>query len=483
MTARPGILNEFGRPYRGNGHGRRALAEVTTPAAHRQGRLEGTYDEALTTRHNAAHWVAADRLDADAANSLSVRKKIRERARYEVANNSYLKGIVLTAANHEVGTGPTLQIQTSSVGFNAMVEARFAQWAEAIDLPGKLRTMVQARQIDGEAFGILVSNPAAEGVQLDFRLVECDQVTSPYYSPKTQNYVDGITLDDLGNPVRYDILKVHPGASFIGEKFGEFDTLDARFVMHLFRADRPGQHRGTSELLPALSLFPALRRYTLATLAAAETAAGITVLLETDLAPGGEPDEIAPGSVEIPRGAMVQTPMGWKAKQIAAEHPNTMFEAFRREIVNEAARCLNMPYNIAACNSAQYNFASGRLDHQTYFAAVGVNQSHLARHVLQPLFRAWFAEAALVYGWQVPPSAIPAHAWCFVGQPYCDPEAEANAIRTRLASGMTTHPREFARLGLDVADEWQKGAEALGMTVEEYQALIRQTVFPAPKAF
>ena len=43
---------------------------------------------------------------------------------------------------------------------------------------------------------------------------------------------------------------------------------------------------------------------------------------------------------------------------------------FKKEILNEIARCLGMPYNISAGNSSGYNYASGRLDHQTYFKAV-----------------------------------------------------------------------------------------------------------------
>jgi len=44
----------------------------------------------------------------------------RNPARYEVANNAYARGIVLTLANDVVGTGPRLQMPTD--GPEAMVE-------------------------------------------------------------------------------------------------------------------------------------------------------------------------------------------------------------------------------------------------------------------------------------------------------------------------------------------------------------------------
>ncbi len=47
---------------------------------------------------------------AGLAGSVNVRRILRNRARYEVANNSYARGIVLTLANDVIGTGPRLQM-------------------------------------------------------------------------------------------------------------------------------------------------------------------------------------------------------------------------------------------------------------------------------------------------------------------------------------------------------------------------------------
>ena len=47
-------------------------------------------------------------------------------ARYEVANNSYAKGIVLTLANDVVGTGPRLQMLLDDPAANQLVEQEFS---------------------------------------------------------------------------------------------------------------------------------------------------------------------------------------------------------------------------------------------------------------------------------------------------------------------------------------------------------------------
>ncbi len=171
-----------GRAARGASRGRRqpACAEASAFAratADRTagGLLRARFDSAQTTPDNRRHWAAADGLSADAAASPDVRRVLRNRARYEVANNSYARGIVLTLANDVVGTGPRLQMLTSDADANRRIEAAFAEWSAAVDLPGKLRTMRMARASDGEAFAVLFANDALPGpVTLDLRLVEAD---------------------------------------------------------------------------------------------------------------------------------------------------------------------------------------------------------------------------------------------------------------------------------------------------------------------
>ncbi len=70
------------------------------------------FDSAKTTPENRKHWANADGLSPNAAINPEVRRVLRNRARYEVANNSYAKGIVLTLANDTIGTGPRLQMLT-----------------------------------------------------------------------------------------------------------------------------------------------------------------------------------------------------------------------------------------------------------------------------------------------------------------------------------------------------------------------------------
>src|SRR5690348_11747409 len=80
--------------------------------------LRARYDAAQTNGDNRNHWANADDLSAARANSAGVRHILRRRSRYEIANNSYARGIVTTLANDVVGTGPRLQLLTQYAAAN-----------------------------------------------------------------------------------------------------------------------------------------------------------------------------------------------------------------------------------------------------------------------------------------------------------------------------------------------------------------------------
>ena len=468
------------------GLGRAPTARVRAVRSGLRALLAG-YDAAATNDENRRHWANADGLSADAAASPEVRRLLRNRARYEVANNSYAKGIVLTLANDVIGTGPRLQMLTEAPEVNQRIEREFGRWAKTVGLAEKLRTLRTARAADGEAFVILGSNPKLPGaVKLDLRLIEADQVTTPDLSILNPDAIDGIVFDELGNPVEYHVLKVHPGDTRAGAGLGlSYDRVPADAVIHYFRADRPGQSRGIPDLTPALPLFAQLRRYTLAVLGAAETAADFAGILYTDAPPDGQTESVEPmDTIELEARSLLTMPGGWKMSQVQAEQPSTTYGEFKKELLNEIARCLNMPFNVAAANSSAYNYASGRMDHQTYFKSIRVEQEHVEDVVLDRILTAWIGEAVLVEGLLPQPArtrdAEFPHQWFWDGQEHVDPAKEATAQATRLASHTTTLASEYARVGRDWESELRQRAKEvalmaeLGLTPQQLQPIGKE---------
>jgi lambda family phage portal protein len=429
-------------------------------------RVKARYDAAQTTQDNFNHWAMADSLSADAGMTPAVRRVLRNRSRYEAANNSYCRGIVLTLANDVVGTGPRIKVNSASPKADRVIEQNFHAWMEAILLADKLRTMRHAQCVDGEAFAMMVSNPRLEGVQLDLRLIEADQVASP--TPWLLREVDGIEFDAAGNPNFYHLLKKHPGALYNLPTM-EYDRIDASMMMHTFRACRPNENRGVPELTPALPLFAMLRRYTLATLAAAETAADFAAVLFTN-APANELPDVEPFvPLNIQPRSMMALPEGWQLGQMQSEQPTTTYGNFKSEILNEIARCLNMPFNVAACNSSSYNYSSGRLDHQTYFKSIKIDREGLKSRILNRLFKAWAEEATLIRG-MIPDGAGPVvgwqWSWVWDGSEHIDPQSEASAQQIRLDANTTTLAAEYAALGKDWEVELTQRARELALMRE-----------------
>ncbi len=448
--------------------------------------LRGAFDAAKSSPLDRNHWLEADHLSADDAANPEVRKTLRERARYEIANNSIARGISLTLANDVIGTGPRLQLLTRDAGLNSHIEDAFARWAAATDFAAKLRTMKLARVQDGEAFALLLRAPL-EGtpVGLDMQLVEADQVAAPLGLFDDPRNKDGVILGPHGRPVKYQVLVEHPGSSASFDL--DYISYDARHVLHLFRADRPGQHRGVPEITPAIPLFAQLRRYTLAVLSAAESAADWAGVIYTDCPAGNEADDVkAMDAVQLRRNSLLTMPAGWKIGQLDPKQPASTYAEFKHEILNEIARCLNMPFNVAAANSADYNYASGRLDHQTYFKAIRVDQRYIEIAALDRVLLAWlemfFATddgldaADLVRG---NTGRLPPHRWFWDGAEHVDPLKEANAAAVRLAYGIGNIPAELARSGADWETSMNAAAKALGVPLAEYQALVRQKTFGA----
>jgi len=432
--------------------------------------IRARYDAATTTDDNARHWSNVDSLSANAAASHDVRQILRNRSRYETANNSYAKGIVLTLANNLIGEGPRLQVQTENREANEAVERQWSRWSREVNLAAKLRTMAHAKVVDGEAFALLTNNPNhLHPVELDLRLVEAEQVHTPDFVPM-ENHIDGIRFDAHGNPRSYDVLKHHPGSDTLDamEAVVDYSSVAADQVLHLFRVDRPGQQRGLPEIMPAMPLFAQLRRYTLAVISAAETAADFAAVLQTRQGADtsnsfGEDEADAPfagDALPVERGMMGALPEHYEVGQIRAEQPTTTYDGFVQTLLREIARCLLIPYNVAAGDSSAYNYASGRLDHQTYFKAIDVERGEWGWH-LDRLLLAFLDEATLIPG--VLPAGLPPfvdlpHTWLWGGHEHVDPMKEAKAEEIQLANGTTTLAAIYGRKGKDWLPEIRQKA-------------------------
>lgn len=475
----PPLVDQFGRPILSPQPERPALGESVV---RRRRQVNATYDAARTTTDHSNYWANADSYDADAANSRAVRETLVKRARYEVANNGYADGIARTYATAVVGTGPKLRMQSGSTGFNQLVESLWEQWTQAVQLRRKLWCMAHAKHQDGETFGVVRTNPGIrDAVKMDFVLYETEQFQSPYLTVNQPGKIDGMEFDEYGNPTVYELLRAHPGGTWQGVQY-DAERLPAEYVAHWFTMRRPGQHRGVPETSSTLNVGAASRRWREATIGAAEMAADFSVLLKTAFEPSQVAAMTPMDTTEIDKRMMTALPQGWDAYQMKAEHPASTYDMLNRALISEMSRPVSMPYNVAACDSSNYNYASGRLDHQTYHAALDLDRADCGLLVLSKIFWHWWQEAIRVYRLiggdpsAVSPMAM-RHKWDWPKHRVADVQAEAKANEIRLRTGQTTPSHIYSESGEDFEDKVQQLADDYGLSVDEMRAVLRDAIF------
>jgi hypothetical protein len=483
----PFLVDQYGDPLRSSRPSPKTRPEVVqvrrtrSPAEARAAEVHASYDAARDTDEFKNYWANADHLDADSANSKPVRKKLVSRSRYEAGSNGFVDGMYQTHANYLVRKGPKLRMKTISREFNTAVEAEFAKWSKATLWRRKLWCMAHAKIQDGEGFGLVQTNPKLRHpVKLDVCLIETEQCSTPQLPWGVKGYIDGVKFDEWGNPEHYDILPYHPGGQWRTMQYNQPDPVPAKFVLHWFTLRRPQQHRGVPELRSTLNVGAASRRWREATIAAAETAADLSILLRTQLNPNSDSDldPLRPfTSLPIEKRTMMALAQGWEPFQMRAEHPGTDYRGFLRSQISEQSRPKSMPHNLAAADSSDHSYASGRLDFQPYYMGLDNEREDANELVLEPLFRLWWAEAKWRFGWIGDDEEPPPHAWDWGPHPPIDQLTDVQAKDSRLKDGLTSLSALYAEDGEDFEDALEVMAKDYGKTTDEMRQILCDAIF------
>lgn len=445
--------------------------------------ISATFDNARRGATESSLFRGADSLAVTAALNPSVRKIVRERARYIVANCPYGWSMLSTFGTHVVGPWATVSFPAANVNRNVINEvvAAFDAWATKSRLWPKVQTMLRAKVTDGEAFALLTTDKTLvdddNKVTLNLRPIECDRVESYTEIVTRENEIDGIRFDENGHPLEYRILKMHPGDYRRMKPARGGDWVKAKFVIHYFDAIRPEQVRGVSDFVSALDI-PALQKsYRSAVAETAINAAATSGVLHTDAVPecyDDDGDQLGKCAVEMKpnttfqfqRGSLVTLPEGWNLTQLRAEQPTTLYADFVRALVAEMAACLSMPVNIAMCDSSQHNFASAKLDHMTYGDRIDKERAALSVEILDRVFFAWLDEYAVVES--LSPRTVAAlrkTEWRFTERRGADVMKDASADNTRLGNGTTNFDIIYSGKGMD----WERETDKL---IDQYASIL-----------
>ena len=449
-------------------------------------RASHLYDVARSSPNNDRRWQYAQDLSAAESHSPEMRRIIRNRARYEVANNSFATGLVAGLASDVVGIGPRLQISTGDPAADAAIEAEWEAWADETGLGDTLQTSVHASIEVGEAFWRFFDEPDNETVSLGFDLIEADRVAGEYIDG-LNDPGDGITYTRTGRPVSYNVLSEHPGAGVVPT----YSTkIQAGAIVHLFRQTRPGQLRGVSELAPALSAMAELRAYQRAVLLASEVAASQAMVIQKPGPVDDEGDAVSPlDVVDFEYASATTLPEGWQISGFSPTQPTANHPQYVRSQIVYIARCLNVPANIALGDSSGFNYASGRLDHQTYELVLASRRKRLETRLLDSLLARWLRMAV-----RNPASPVTremaeagrrvAHEWLWRNRGHVDPSKEIAAAIGRMDAGLSNRSIECGVLGRDweaVADQAAREKATIAEINERYGGESQSPAKPKPE--
>ena len=424
------------------------------------------YDAVNADRTYWPHWRNADTLTPDQLNNPLNRSILRSMARYEYSNNPWLFGLVNQVADDVIGTGARLQIEKESVKNTAIIESAFEAWAAEVKLTEILKNVKRGVARDGEAFIMLTTREANKSKVKLFPLAfACDRVTSPINGVTETNNIDGVFVDDFGVPIFYTIARQNPNASAVQD----WDKISADYVIHFFNANFAEQHRGVPEYSSCLNDIALLRRYTKATLDKMENASNISgVLKPKDSLEAQIETEIKPVAnftkFTLPSRSFVTLPLGYDLQQYELGNPTDSQQQFALNVKIDCARCLLATRNVVTGDSSNYNYASGRLDFQSYYRAINDIRHRIELEILDKIFGLWYAEFIAYDN-----AEIPAHSWFWDGFSHVDPVKESRSETLDMQNGSKTLVDVCAEHGRD----WKTQVDNR-LIVEKYEREQRE---------
>lgn len=443
------------------------------------------YDAARHTRRTRGWQAGSGSANAETQTTLET---LRNRSRDVVRNNPYAAGGLDALVSFQVGTGIVPRSATGNQALDKQWQAAFEAWAGNADVAGAMdfyalqAAAARARAQDGEALLRLVplsrreASAAGLDVPLQLQLLEADYISSFRDQLGTQLAAirQGVELDAWGKPVAYHLFTAHPGETW-GPAGMDTVRVPAGELLHLYRADRPGQLRGVPDLTPAIPRLRSLDEYEDAALEQAKVQACVAAFVTSDAGAAKGPLEaktsegearksLAPGLIERLRiGEQVQflTPSG------AGD-----FSPLAKHHLRAVAVGFGLTYDLLTGDLESANYSSLRAGRIAFKQRLARTQwLLLIPRLVAPVCQAWTRAAQLA-------GVLPATRGPWPLKygpprfPLLDPQTEMAGILAELRTGAMTWPQMVTEAGYDphsqLAEiaEWNISFDAAGIILD-----------------
>jgi lambda family phage portal protein len=381
--------------------------------------------------------------------------------------------------------------------FSVAAEAGFRSWAydpnfycdieRRLSFPAMIRLAFRNFLVEGESLAVLpwrqdrVSYGRARFATC-LQLIDPDRLSNPALAIDSLHRRGGIDLGEDGEPVAYHFREAHQGDWFAAAKSLTWDEIPSetdwgrKLVLHFFTPQRAGQHRPVGGILvPVLGRLKMMNQYARVELQAAVVNAIFGAYVTSpydkrDVEDSLESDDegrmgelsryqemrhdfhehkkIMAGDVRVP----TLFP-GESINVVDSKRPSTGFDAFESAMLRGIATSLGIAYETISSDYRGSTYSSARQASNEAWLTLTRRRQEFAHTFCTPIFSAILEEMADRNELPLPANApdfaemrgsyAKAH-WMGPGRGWVDPSKEAEAARTRIASGLSTLQTEVA---------------------------------------
>jgi lambda family phage portal protein len=390
---------------------------------------------------------------------LAARGRLAGRARYLVAHNALAASGASAWASGLVGSGIKAQSAHPDRAVRETINARHESWLDRCDADG-LRDLYQLQSavahglvVNGESFGALVSDPDSGEARV--KLLDPEQIDSFFDRDlgDGNRIISGIELDRYGRRQAYHVLR----DSYRFERV----RVPASEVVHVFRADAPGQQRGVSWFAPViLKLFEhdkasdalGMRLQISAMLM------GVTTNANGDGAVPFEGVEDGRGGLEggIEPGCIKHLQAGEDIRWTDPPSLGAESVQFLTATAHQIASGLGLPFEALTGDLSQVNYSSiraGLVEWRRRCEAI--QHGIVAFQALRPIWRRWLTGEILAGriaapGFESDPESYLAARFYPPKQDWVDPAKDIAAERDAIAAGLLSRREALAARGWDI---------------------------------
>jgi lambda family phage portal protein len=446
--------------------------QQATPSAPRRRMYQGAQFSRLT-----ADWVTGN-TSADSEIYGSA-QKLRDRARQLCRDNDYARQALRAIEGNVIGQGIPFQSQVRmqrggrlDTQVNDAIEAGWRQWTTArhCHTGGKLsfadieRLVIRACAESGEVFVRLVRQSfGGSTVPLAMEVIEADQLDDGLNGRSQQgNEIRmGVEVDGWGRPIAYHFLAYHPGDyQFSNQQIStqRHKRIPAEEIIHLYRAERPGQTRGVTWFASAIQRLHHLAGYEQAEVVRARASSALMgfitspegELIGDDVMDGERVSNFEPGVFKyLNPGESVTVP--------SLDSPDGQFEPFLRAMLRAMAAGIGCSYETISRDFSQTNYSSSRLSLIEDRDHWRILQSWMIENFHRRVFHEWIELAVLsnalsLPGYELSPERFKAARWMPRGWAWVDPAKEVAAYKEAVRCGFKTLGEVVAEQGGDLEE-------------------------------